>query len=83
MTKKYRYVEVLWTDASAPASGWSRPEVRIKNAKKGFRVTTVGQLLHEGKKCVVVGLSQDATFGQIDQSLSIPRGCIDSVRRLK
>jgi hypothetical protein len=83
VSKKYPYVEVKWVDASAPALGWSNPRVRVRNAKSGFHVTTVGQLLHEDKKCVVVALSQDITFGQIDQSLSIPRGCIVRVRRLK
>lgn len=81
--RPYPYVEVSWVDAHSPQIGWGPPKDRIANAKRGFPIRSVGQLLHDGKKCVVLGLSRDATFGQIDQSLSIPRGCVKKVRRLR
>ena len=70
---------IEWED-SCSETGWHRKDAGIDVAAKCI---TVGFLTCEDNDKVVISLSSCLTTGNIGDTMTIPRGCIKRIRKLK
>lgn len=79
MKQKYKIARITWVDSCA-AQGWHN----IRSSEIGIgEVTSVGFIVHEDKKAVVLTTSVSPTNGHVLDALSIPRGAIVKIVRLQ
>jgi hypothetical protein len=73
-TKKLQLVRLTWVDSTARRAGWHDYEIDVDKEKLP-EISTVGYLLHEDKKQVMVSHSVSKDDMAWD-SFTIPAGCI-------
>lgn len=79
MKRKLRIVR--WVD-SASAPRWRYPhEIDSRPAT----CLTVGYVVHETKEAITLAQTQrvDESYDDVNGCMTIPRGCIKSIRRIK
>ncbi len=75
--KKYQVVEVKWVD-SASRDRWHE----LSDDDKPSEIRTVGFMVRKAKSHITVCHSYDEDGNDIIAAISIPRGCINSIKRL-
>lgn len=79
MAKKPSIVEVEWED-SAAEGGWSKRDRYL--AQEPAQCRTVGYLLKADRKKVILLQSCHPKEDRFTDSLTIPRSCVTSMRKL-
>ena len=75
----YPLVEVTWVDSSE-TSGWQQDIIT-----KPLVCMTAGYMVHSGRRSVVVAMnrSEKRSAHSFGTAMTIPRGCVKRVRRLR
>ena len=76
MKKKYPLVEVVWVD-SAFSQGWHSHTTYTPPTE----CRTVGYLTHKTKECV--NISMNVHEEQRAETMTIPRACVKSIRKVR
>ena len=80
--KHHPKVEVLWHDAHSDGGGWMEPDAWLETIDSPYAVCSVGYLLRDNKHEIVIAQSKTAK-GRISDTITIPRGMVRRVTRLK
>jgi hypothetical protein len=78
---KYRVVEVVWTDTASDRQGW-QPVDNEHSQPLTPEMRSVGYFLKRTKRFVHICQSVAPGMEQTAERLTIPAGCVVSVRRL-
>lgn len=82
--KPMKMVEVRWVDCVALHHGWRSPaHYKAKATSVMRRMVTIGLLVSETKEAVLVAHSGMVGNGNVDHCMSIPRGQIVKMKRLR
>jgi hypothetical protein len=74
---------VEWRDSHAWNGGWRPAKAYLGKRERDPRMFSVGFVLADDKKGIVLANSIDPTLGTATEVIAIPRGAIVSRRRLK
>jgi hypothetical protein len=77
---RWPLVEVEWLDAHA-CGGWETPATYRADAPAVC--CSVGYLLHRTRAALTLVQSCGLTTGEVTDALTIPRGCVRKMRRLR
>lgn len=80
MSKPRHLYRVEWED-SASLGGWRTEEKILKDARTTVNIVSVGYLVRKGKQEIVLCQSYDEQ-GKINDTISIPVGCVRNIRRI-
>lgn len=76
-----KLVKIVWNDSILDTSGWADLDTYdFNNHLKSMRMETVGYLIKATDEAVFV--AQTVANNQIASVVSIPSGCIKSIRKL-
>ena len=75
-------VEVLWHDAHSDGGSWMEPHAWLETIDSPYVVRSVGYLLRDSKREIVIAQSK-TDKGRISDTITIPRGMVRRVTRLK
>ena len=80
----YQPIEIIWRDAVTDGTGWElAKEFSFKEHELSIYHTTVGRYIGQSKTCLYICQSFRSVDGMCGGRMSIPIGCVNSVRRLK
>lgn len=79
------FVEVEWLDSVSLTYGWNSPEFyrKVARAEGGMEHRTAGYLIEESDERVVIGLSTSDARGNVCQAMTIPRGAVTNIERIR
>lgn len=78
----YKFVEIIWDDAASNSETWVQP----KDVTAPEQVITRGWLIRDEPKFVAVASSvsnEDLEEDHVGNTITIPRGMIESMRELR
>lgn len=79
---RYPAVEVEWTDTYTDG-GWAYIKDHVKKVRAPLLIRSVGYLLERNARTIILTQQLDEAFGKASDTVTIPRGCVYRVRRLR
>jgi hypothetical protein len=83
LAKKYWRLEVEWVDSHTGGNGWQPVHEYLRKKHRRPMLTSVGYLLADDKKGVVLANSVDPNYNNAAEVISIPIEAIIRRRRLR